>query len=192
MSSWIKMLSDEMADTELKQALDEARTPHGTVDNVMRVHSLRPSTMKGHIVLYKSVLHDETNTIPKWFQETISSYVSILNNCTYSLANHWKNASHLIDNTEKSDAIKKALDKKKPEEVFTGKELAILKYSEKLTKNPSEMREEDVQELKKNNVSDGEILEANQIICYFNYVNRTINGLGVTTEGDIVGYYKKK
>ena len=54
------------------------------------------------------------------------------------------------------------------------------------------MREEDVQELKKNNVSDGEILEANQIICYFNYVNRTINGLGVTTEGVIVGYYKKK
>ena len=169
-----------------------ARTPHGTVDNVMRVHSLRPSTMKGHIVLYKSVLHDETNTIPKWFQETISSYVSILNNCTYSLANHWKNASYLIDDTKKSDAIKKALDKKKPEEVFTGKELAILKYSEKLTINPSEMSEDDVQELKINNVSDGEILEANQIICYFNYVNRTINGLGVTTEGDIVGYYKKK
>ena len=192
MSAWIKMIEDHEAKQELKEVFNLARTPHGTVDNVMRVHSLRPSTMKGHIVLYKSVLHDETNTIPKWFQETISSYVSILNNCTYSLANHWKNASHLIDNTEKSDAIKKALDKKKPEEVFTGKELAILKYSEKLTKNPSEMREEDVQELKKNNVSDGEILEANQIICYFNYVNRTINGLGVSTEGDIVGYYKKK
>ena len=40
-------------------------------------------------------------------------------------------------------------------------------------------------------LDDGEILEANQIICYFNYVNRSINGLGVTTEGDIVGYYKK-
>ena len=48
------MLSDEMADNELKQALDEARTPHGTVDNVLRVHSLRPNTMKGHMVLYKS------------------------------------------------------------------------------------------------------------------------------------------
>ena len=192
MSAWIKMIEDHEAKQELKEVFNLARTPHGTVDNVMRVHSLRPSTMKGHIVLYKSVLHDETNTIPKWFQETISSYVSILNKCSYSLANHWKNARHLINDTEKSDAIKKALDKKKPEEVFTGKELAILKYSEKLTKNPSEMREEDVQELKKNNVSDGEILEANQIICYFNYVNRTINGLGVTTEGDIVGYYKKK
>ena len=191
MSAWIKMIEDHEANQELKEVLNLARTPHGTVDNVMRVHSLRPSTMRGHIILYKSVLHDETNTIPKWFQETISSYVSILNNCSYSLANHWKNARHLIDNNEKSDAIKKALDNKKPEEVFTGKELAILKYSEKLTINPSEMREEDVQELKKNNVTDDEILEANQIICYFNYVNRTINGLGVTTEGDIVGYYKK-
>ena len=38
-------------------------------------------------------------------------------------------------------------------------------------------------------LKDGEILEANQIICYFNYVNRTINGLGVSTTGDKVGYY---
>ena len=32
--------------------LDFARTPLGLVDNIMRVHSLRPSTMNGHIVLY--------------------------------------------------------------------------------------------------------------------------------------------
>ena len=38
-------------------------------------------------------------------------------------------------------------------------------------------------------LDDGEILEANQIICYFNYVNRSLNGLGVTTDNDIVGFY---
>ena len=27
-------------DNQLKQIFDEARTPHGTLDNVMRVHSL--------------------------------------------------------------------------------------------------------------------------------------------------------
>ena len=54
------------------------------------------------------------------------------------------------------------------------------------------MEEKDVKSLKENGVSDGEILEANQIICYFNYVNRSINGLGVSTKGDIVGYYKNK
>ena len=35
-----------------------------------------------------------------------------------------------------------------------------------------------------------EILELNQIIGYFNYVNRLLNGLGVTTIGDTVGFYK--
>ena len=52
------------------------------------------------------------------------------------------------------------------------------------------MTKSDVDNLKDLGVGDGEILEANQIICYFNYVNRTINGLGITTEGDNVGYYK--
>ena len=191
MSAWIKMINDSEANNELNEVLKLARTPHGTVDNVMRVHSLRPSTMKGHIFLYRSVLHDESNTIPTWFQETISSYVSIINNCKYSLSNHWENASHLINDINKSKKIKLALDNRKPEEVFMGKELAFLKYSEKLTLFPSKMNEDDVLSLRESGASDGEILEANQIICYFNYVNRTINGLGVTTKGDTVGYYKK-
>ena len=52
------------------------------------------------------------------------------------------------------------------------------------------MIKSDVSKLKNLGFTDGEILEANQIICYFNYVNRIINGLGVTTKGDTVGYYK--
>ncbi len=184
------MINDDDADAELKKALNMAKTPHNTVDNVLRVHSLRPSTMKGHMVLYKSVLHDAKNTIPKWFQEIISSYVSILNNCTYSIENHWKNACHLIGNKKKTDKIENALKQKKPENVFDKKYSAILSYAEKLTISPNKMNKSDFEKLKKTGLTDGEILEANQIICYFNYVNRSINGLGVTTEGDIIGYYK--
>ncbi len=192
MAAWIRMIGSEEADDDLRTILDLAKTPHGTVDNVMRVHSLRPNTMKGHLVLYRSVLHDSTNTIPMWFQETISSYVSILNNCHYSLANHWANAEYLINNKDRSNAIKKALDTRQPENIFEDAQLAILKYAEKLTLNPGEMKKLDVDELKILGVSDGEILEANQIICYFNYVNRSINGLGVTTDGDTVGFYESK
>ena len=189
MSSWIKMINDEDADEELKIALNEAKTPHGTVDNVLRVHSLRPSTMIGHMKLYKSVLHDKKNTIPMWFQETISSYVSMINNCNYSFENHWKNAVFLINDKEKSEEIRLALENNKPENYFENKELALLIYAKKLTLNPGKINQKDFQELKKVGLNDGEILEANQIICYFNYVNRSINGLGVTTQGDIVGYY---
>ena len=190
MAAWIDMISDEDASKELKEVLDLARTPHGTVDNVMRVHSLRPNTMKGHVTLYRAALHDNANTIPMWFQETVSSYVSILNNCAYSLENHWKNAAHLIDDVEKVAAIEKALWSKMPQDVFDGVELEMLRYAEKLTLRPSDMVHEDVLALKAAGAEDGEILELNQIIGYFNYVNRLLNGLGVTTSGDTVGFYK--
>ncbi len=190
MSAWIEMIPDEEASEKLSKVLNIVKTPHGTVDNVMRVHSLKPNTMKGHYVLYKSVLHDEENFIPTWFQETISSYVSIINDCKYSFTNHWKNAEYLINDKIKSNEIEKALKTRNLTKYFSGKELALLNYAEKLTLNPSLMTKSDVIKLKNVGLSDGEILEANQIICYFNYVNRTINGLGVTTKGDTVGYYK--
>ena len=190
MSAWIKMISNQEASFSLKEVLTMAKTPHGTVDNVMRVHSLRPSTMKGHLVLYRAVLHDDDNTIPQWFQETISSYVSILNECEYSLLNHWANACHLINDSERSNKIKIALDAQRPEDEFDGAELELLNYASKLTLKPTKMIEADIIALRNVGVSDAEILEANQIISYFNYVNRTINGLGVTTYGDTVGYYK--
>jgi uncharacterized peroxidase-related enzyme len=191
MSAWIEMISDEDASEELLDILKLARTPHGTVDNVMRVHSLRPNTMRGHVVLYRAALHDDANTIPMWLQETISSYVSILNDCPYSLANHWANARHLIGDNERADRIEKALHDRCPETVFDGIELAFMRYTEKLTLQPGSMIEQDVVALKGAGIDDGQILEANQIICYFNYVNRSLNGLGVTTENDVVGYYAK-
>ena len=189
MSAWIKMISDEEADENLLDALNLSRTPHGTVDNVMRVHSLRPNTLRGHVVLYRAALHDDANTLPMWLQETISSYVSILNGCEYSLANHWANARHLMGDNEKADTVEKALHSRNPQAVFDGRELALLEYTEKLTLRPADMAEADVVKLRDNGLNDGEILEANQIICYFNYVNRSLNGLGVTTDNDIVGYY---
>ncbi|MEM9430370.1 MAG: peroxidase-related enzyme [Pseudomonadota bacterium] len=189
MTAWIKMISDEDADDTLSAALSLARTPHGTVDNVMRVHSLRPSTMVGHVTLYRACLHDETNTLPMWLQEVISSYVSVLNTCPYSYANHWANARHLIGDDARADAIESSLQARRPEDAFEGAELALLRYAEKLTMAPGEMVEADVAGLRSAGLTDGEILEANQIVGYFNYVNRLLNGLGVTTSGDVVGYY---
>ena len=190
MSAWIKMISDEHANSELRETLALARTPHGTVDNVMRVHSLRPNTMRGHLILYRAALHDDTNTLPPWFQETIGSYVSILNECEYSLANHWANARHLINDETKADNIIAALKTRRLSYAFSGREFALLEYAEKLTLTPGQMKQSDVQTLREAGCDDGEILEANQIVGYFNYVNRLINGLGVTTVGDVVGYYK--
>jgi uncharacterized peroxidase-related enzyme len=190
MAAWIEMISDDDASQELLDVLALARTPHGTVDNVMRVHSLRPNTIRGHVVLYRSALHDDANTLPTRLQETVSSYVSHLNDCPYSFANHWKNSRHLIGDNTKANAIEAAIKSRSPEDALEGRELALMRYAEKLTLMPGDMVEADIAKLRAAGLDDGQILEANQIIGYFNYVNRCLNGLGVTTDGDVVGYYK--
>mgnify|MGYP001816957106 CR=1 FL=1 len=45
MSAWIEMIPLDAAEGELLEAYELVKTPHGTVDNVMRAHSLRPATM---------------------------------------------------------------------------------------------------------------------------------------------------
>ena len=191
MIAWIAASrdGDEVSSPELAACLDAARGPSGDVGNVMRVHSLRPHTMMGHQALYMSVLHNDANQLPMWFQEVIASWVSILNRCDYSLANHFANARHLIGDDDRADAILAALKAGRPEDAFEAGELAMLRYAGKLTREPGAMVETDVAAMRAEGVDDGRILEVNQICGYFNYVNRLLNGLGVTLEGDVVGFY---
>jgi uncharacterized peroxidase-related enzyme len=189
MSAWIRMITDEEASPELRATLDSVRAPSGDVGNVMRVHSLRPHTMVGHQTLYMAALHDDGNQLPMWFQEVIASWVSILNRCDYSLTNHFANARHLMGDDARADAVLEALRAHEPERVFDGAERAMLVYAGKLTLHPGDMVEADVKAMRDAGVDDGCILETNQICCYFNYANRLLNGLGVTLEGDVIGFY---
>lgn len=190
-AAWIDVIEPEVAEGSLAAAYDMAKTPHGTVDNVMKVHSLRPQTMVGHLTLYRSVLHHQDLTLPLWFLETVASYVSLINNCGYSLMHHWRNAEALIGDVERGEAVRAALDAREPERAFDGKELALLRYAHKLTAAVDAMSEDDYAAASGAGASDGEILEVNQVTAYFNYSNRLLNGLGVSTDGDAIGYYKK-
>jgi uncharacterized peroxidase-related enzyme len=145
--------------------------------------------MLGHAALYRSVLHDPGNRLPDWLLETIGTYVSLLNRCDYSLTNHFANARHLIGDAARADEMLGALRADRPEDAFQGRELAALAYARKLTLSPGLMARDDVDALRRAGYDDGEILEINQVAAYFAYANRLLNGLGVTLEGDIVGYY---
>ena len=192
MSACIRMIPVDEATGYLKEMYEKVKTPHGTVDNVMRAHSLRPRTMEGHVVLSRSVLHSPDNTLPFWFLEVIASYTSILNDCAYSLTHHFTNVRKLLQDEPRADAICKALTDRQPERQFDGKELALLRYTRKLTEAVGRMTADDVEALKRAGCDDGEILEVNQVCAYFNYSNRLLNGLGVTTQGDVIGYYKDR
>ncbi|MGD9741013.1 MAG: carboxymuconolactone decarboxylase family protein [Dongiaceae bacterium] len=184
------MIRLEDATGALEDMYRRALTPSGTVDNVMRAHSLRPHTMEGHLALYRSVLHHSDNTLPLWFLECVAVCTSLANKCTYSFTHHWANARRLLKNEAKADGILEALQTGVLEKAFSRKEQALLKYARKLTLAPGDMVKSDVDECRAMGADDGEILEVNQVCAYFNYSNRLLNGLGVPLGDDIVGYYK--
>lgn len=57
-----------------------------------------------------------------------------------------------------------------------------LDHVQKLTKEPSSIKEREISGLKKAGFSDRDIFDINQVTAYFNYVNRIADGLGVTLE----------
>jgi len=65
----------------------------------------------------------------------------------------------------------------------------VLRYSEKLTREPHKITENDIAKLKESGWKDEDILLINLIVSYFNFVNRIALGLGVEfSEEEIKGY----
>ena len=185
--SWIRTVPYEEATGKLRLLYDRIKGPNNYVDNIMLIHSLRPHSMEGHMALYKNVLHHSGNTLPKWLLESIGVYVSLLNGCTYCVEHHYAGLERLLKDDERSQAIRVALEAKMPEQVFQGRELAIMRYAHVLTVTPAGTDESLLEVMRQAGLNDGEILEVNQVVSYFAYANRTVLGLGVTTDGDILG-----
>ena len=59
---------------------------------------------------------------------------------------------------------------------------SLCAYALKLTARPWDMRKEDLDPLRRVGMSDRDIVDANQVVAYFNYVNRVADGLGVELE----------
>ena len=185
--TWIETVPYEAARGQLLELYDRIKGPGERIDNIMRAHSLRPHSMAGHMALYKSVLHHGDNTLERWLLEALGVYVSLLNGCGYCVEHHVAGLGRLLGDSEWVGAIRAALEADAPERVFEGRELALMRYAERLTNEPAALGDRDIEALRRAGLDDGQILEANQVIAYFAYANRTALGLGVTTEGDLLG-----
>ncbi len=186
--SWIKTIPYENSSGYLRTLYDRVKGPDNNVDNIMMTHSLRPHTMDGHMVIYKNVLHHYSNSLPKWFLETIGVWVSLLNQCDYCVEHHFAGLKRLLNDDVRSNRLRLRLEAGDIESLdLTPREKLALTYARQLTLRPAEMTALLIEELRGSGFEDGEILEINQVAAYFNYANRTVLGLGASTDGDILG-----
>jgi uncharacterized peroxidase-related enzyme len=185
--TWIDTVPYEAASGRLRKIYDQIAGPDKNIDNIMLVHGLRPHSLEGHMALYKAVLHHHGNRLETWLLEALGVYVSLLNNCRYCVDHHSEGMRRQLKDDARAQEICRALEAGAPETALSGAALALMGYAEKLTLRAAELGEADIAALRLSGLDDGEILEANQVISYFNYANRTVLGLGVTTKGDDLG-----
>ena len=186
---WISHVPYSAATGRLKDLYDRVKGPDDNVDNIMLAHSLRPHSMEGHMAIYKYVLHHSGNQVPKWFLEALGVYVSLLNGCAYCVDHHFSGMTRLLGDKARADEIRKALDSGHLAGTFDDAQVAALHYAEALTRQPQDKDalKSRLDAMRQAGLDDGRILEINQVVSYFSYANRTVLGLGVTTDGDILG-----
>ena len=185
---WISTIPFEAATGKLRDLYQRVTGPDNNVDNIMMMHSLRPHTMEGHMAIYKYVLHHKDNEIPKWFLEVLGVWVSSLNDCSYCVEHHFAGMKRLLRDDARADEIRVGIEARDIAATpLDAREHAAMRYAERLTRAPADMAEIDVEALRMAGWNDGEILEINQVTAYFAYANRTVLGLGCSTDGDIIG-----
>ena len=186
--AWIDTVAYDDASDRLKTLYDRVKGPDNNVDNIMMMHSLRPHTMEGHMAIYKYVLHHSANTVPKWFLETLGVWVSALNRCGYCVEHHFAGLKRLLKDDDRANAIRRAIDIRDIDSApLDDAQIRAMAYARKLTQDPPSVTQGDIEVLRTAGFDDGQILEINQVTAYFSYANRTVLGLGCSTEGDILG-----
>ena len=187
--AWIRMLEAEEAKGSLKDLYEQVKSPSGQIDNILKIHSSRPRTLQAHLYLYKAALHSKPNALTPRERELVGVCVSRLNGCEYCVQHHTAGLAGHIQDADLAEELGKASVGEAPVEALTARERAFCTYAIKLTQAPERMVAEDLEPLRAIGLDDAGILDLNQIVAYFAYANRTVNGLGVEVAGEPLGLH---
>lgn len=73
-----------MADSEgaLREAYDKVGGARGTIANILRIHSVSPAVMTGHLDLYREIMFARSE-LTRSERELVATAVSSSNECHY-------------------------------------------------------------------------------------------------------------
>ena len=82
-AAWIETIPEERADGLLRELYQrEWDREHQLVDNILKVHSLHPETLRAHVDIYRTVMYGRSG-ITRAEREMIGVLVSSINGCHY-------------------------------------------------------------------------------------------------------------
>lgn len=181
---YINTIQPEEATGELKEIYDNLSKTRGKIAEIHKIQSLNPDALTAHMDLYMAVMFGKS-PLKRYQREMMGVVVSATNNCAYCI-NHHEQA--LLAYWKDEEKTKLLVDDRR-ELTLSDEDRMLCDLSELLTNNSLSTYQEEIQKLMDNGLSDRAVLDAVQVIAYFNFVNRMVLGLGVTfSEEEMKGY----
>ena len=80
--AWIDTINERDANGSLKDQYAKLKDSRGSVDNILKIHSLNPESLDTHVRLYKTIMYGKS-PISRVDREMIAVLVSSINQCHY-------------------------------------------------------------------------------------------------------------
>ena len=80
--AWIRVIGEADADGGLAELYERLAGPAGQVDNILKIHSLNPPSLKGHFDYYRTLMRGRS-PLSRAQREMIGVAVSAANRCHY-------------------------------------------------------------------------------------------------------------
>ena len=152
---------------QVKNYLEIVQQKLGFIPNVLAAFAKFPKQFEGFTKLYNALMLGESG-LTKLEREMIAVTVSSENHCFYCLVAHGSAVRELSNDPQLGERIaanfRSAELPKKQEE--------LLNFTKKLTKDPSEIGENDRKKLRDVGYTDRDIWDISAIVGFFNMTNR--------------------
>ncbi len=175
--TYIEQVPYDEATGLLARLYERYARPDGELDHIIRVHSLNPRSMEGHVRYYGHIVKGPS-PLSRAQREMIAVAVSAANDCHYCVNHHGASLREIAGDA----ALPRALARNPDDAELEPVDRAVVDHALKMTREVGSLEEDDVGALRTAGLSDEAILDVCQVAAYFNYVNRMALALGVELE----------
>ena len=173
-ASWLVYQTEAELDPDLQKLFAKARQNLGFVPNVFVAYMTRPTHFRPWFNHFRELMTGESE-LSLAEREMISVVVSAENHCLYCLVSHGAELRKLLADEVLGDRIvfdyrRAGLDARKT---------AMLDFTVKLTREPAQANEQDLNHLRSLGFSDQAIFDIAEVTAMFNYTNRLASAIGM-------------
>lgn len=138
--SWIKLIPYKKASKTLNKIYDRVKGLTINVDNSMLVHNFWLHSKPVHKALYKKILHNNKNNLPKWFLKIRAVFVNNLYKFNDSINQSSKGLKRLLKDKAQFKNIQLNLQSQQFCKIVDTKYEKALNYAKLLTLNSSSIK----------------------------------------------------